>query len=68
MSLIKEVFGGYAARLRLENSLQLQKSKHIRPPQIKMEIAVVLNSVANELRNDAQLKEQYDKITLEVPA
>lgn len=66
--LIKEVFAGYSARIRLENSLQLQKSKHIRPSQIKMEIAAVHNRIANELRSDAQLKEQYDKIVLEVPA
>jgi hypothetical protein len=66
--LIKDVLAGYSARIRLENSLQLQKSKHIRPSQIKMEIAAVHNSIANELRNDPSLKEQYDKITLEVPA
>lgn len=66
--LLKEMFAGYATRIRLENSLQLQKAKHIRPPQIKVEIASVLNGIATELRNDAQLKEQYDKITLEVPA
>ncbi len=66
--LIKEIFAGYSARVRLENNLQLQKAKHIRPPQVKLEIATVLNGVANQLRNDTQLKEQYDKITLEVPA
>jgi hypothetical protein len=66
--LIKEIFAGYSARVRLENNLQLQKAKHVRPPQVKLEIATVLNGVANQLRNDAQLKEQYDKITLEVPA
>jgi len=66
--LVKEIFAGYSNRIRLENSLQLQKAKHIRPPQIKLEIAASLNSIAAELRNDAQLKEQYDKITLEIPA
>jgi hypothetical protein len=66
--LIKEIFAGYSSRIRLENSLQLQKAKHIRPPQIKIEIATALNSIANELRNDTTLKEQYDKITLDVPA
>jgi hypothetical protein len=66
--LIKDIFAGYSARIRLENSLQLQKAKHTRPPQIKLEIAATLNGIATELRNDAQLKEQYDKINLEVPA
>ena len=66
--LIKEIFAGYSARIRLENNLQLQKAKHIRPPQVKLEIAGVLNGVANQLRNDPQLKEQYEKIQLEVPA
>lgn len=66
--LIKDIFAGYSQRIRLENSLQLQKAKHIRPSQIKLEIANVKNGIAEELRNNAQLKEQYDAITLEVPA
>lgn len=66
--LIKDIFAGYSQRIRLENSLQLQKAKHIRPSQIKLEIATIHNNIASELRNDAQLKEQYDKIVLEVPA
>lgn len=66
--LLKEIFAGYSSRIRLENSLQLQKAKHIRPPQIKLEIAGTLNTIAAELRNDAALKQQYDAITLEIPA
>lgn len=66
--LIKEIMAGYSSRIRLENSLQLQKAKHIRPSQIKMEIAAVKNAIATELRNDAALKEQYDAITLDIPA
>jgi hypothetical protein len=66
--LSKEIVAGYSARGRLENNLQLQKAKHVRPPHVKLEIATVLNGVANQLRNDAHLKEHYYKITLEVPA
>ena len=66
--LLKEIFHGYSSRIRLENSLQLQKAKLIRPAQIKVEIATALNSIAAELRNDAQLKEQYDKVVLEIPS
>jgi hypothetical protein len=66
--LIKEVFAGYSQRIRLENSLQLQKAKHIRPSQIKLEIAHAKNAIATELGNDVQLKAQYDSINLDVPA
>lgn len=66
--LIKEIFAGYSSRIRLENALQLQKAKHIRPSQIKLEIAHVKNGIATELQNDVQLKAQYDSITLDVPA
>jgi hypothetical protein len=68
MSLVKEVLSGYSARIRLNNSLELQKAKHIRPSQIKMEIAVIKTAIANELKDNAELKAQYDSITLEVPA
>jgi hypothetical protein len=66
--LFKEIMSGYASRIRLENSLQLQKSKLVRPSQIKMEIAVIKTGIANELKGDAELKAQYDAITLEVNA
>ena len=66
--LIREVFQGYSQRIRLENNLQLQKAKHVRPSQIKMEIAVVKTAIANELKGNAELKTQYDAINLEVPA
>lgn len=70
MGLVREVFAGYSTRIRLENSLQLQKAKHIRPSQIKMEIAVAKTAIARELADpqNAELKAQYDKIELEVPA
>jgi len=64
--LIKEVFAGYAHRMRLENSLQLQKAKILRPVQIKLDIAHAMTAITNELADPA-LKAEYDKITLEVP-
>jgi hypothetical protein len=66
--LIKDIFAGYSQRIRLENSLQLQKAKHIRPSQITMEIAVVKTAIANELKDNAELKAQYEAVKLEVPA
>jgi hypothetical protein len=68
MSLFKEVLSGYSARIRLNNSLELQKAKLVRPSQIKMEIAVIKTAIANELKENAELKAQYDDIKLEVPA
>jgi hypothetical protein len=65
MSLFTEVLNGYATRIKLENSLQLQKNQHVRPAQIKLEIAHTLNAINGELK-DAELKAVYDGITLTV--
>ncbi len=66
--LIKEVINGYASRVRLENSLQLQKAKEVRPPQVKLEIAAIHRGIAQQLATDPELKAQYDAIKLEIPA
>jgi len=68
MSLIREVFAGYAQRVRLENSLQLQKSQQVRPEQIKMEIAAIHSGITKELAADPDLKAAFDKVVITVPA
>jgi len=65
--MIRDMINGYAQRIRLENMLQLQKAKHVRPAQIKLEISDALKTIADRLQ-DPDLKKIYDGITLEVPA
>jgi len=66
MSLFREVFSGYAHRMRLENSLQLQSAKILRPVQIKLQVATVMRGITTELADPA-LKAEFDKIELTVP-
>lgn len=65
--MFREVFSGMAQRVRLENSLQLQRAKHIRPSQIKLEIASTLNSIDVELDADPKLRAKFDSIQIVVP-
>ncbi len=64
--LIREVLNGYATRVRLENSLQLQKAKLVRPEQIKLEIAHIFKGISDQLQDEG-LKAQYEAITLVAP-
>ena len=66
--MFRELINGFSQRVRLENSIQLQKAKLIRPRQVKMEVAHVFKDIADQLTADAVLKTQYDSITLELPA
>lgn len=66
MSVIKEMFAGYAQRIRMENSLQLQKAKLVRPPQIKLEITEILIRIDDQLQ-DPRYKTVFDGITINVP-
>lgn len=66
--MFRELINGFSQRVRLENSIQLQKAKLIRPKQVKMEVAHVYKDIADQLSSDPVLKTQYDSITLEVPA
>lgn len=66
--MFRELINGFSQRVRLENSIQLQKAKLIRPKQVKMEVAHVYKDIADQLSGDAVLKTQYDSITLELPA
>ena len=65
--MFREVFSGMAQRVRLENSLQLQRAKHIRPQQIKLEVASTLNSIDVELDADPKLRAKFDSIQIVVP-
>ena len=65
--MFREVLNGMAQRVRLENSLQLQRAKHIRPSQIKLEIASTLNSIDVELDADPKLRAKFDSIQIVVP-
>lgn len=65
--MFRELINGFSQRVRLENSIQLQKAKLVRPRQVKLEVAHVFKDIADQLK-DTELKAQYDTITLEVPA
>ena len=66
MALIKEVFNGYAQRIRMENSFQLQKAKLIRPPQVKLEVANTLKGINDELK-DPELRALFDSLEIKAP-
>ncbi len=61
-----EIFKGIGQRVRLENSLQLQRAQHVRPPQVKLEIAKAFTDISTALQ-DPVLKQHYDRITLVIP-
>ena len=65
--MFRELINGFSQRVRLENSMQLQKAKHIRPKQVKLEIAHAFKDISDQL-TDPVLKGHYDSITLELPA
>lgn len=67
MSLIRTAFAGMAQRMELENSLQLQKHQHLRPPQITLQIAQGLASIDEQLAADPKLKKRFDNIKLTLP-
>lgn len=65
--MFRELINGFSQRVRLENSIQLQKAKLVRPRQVKLEVAHVFKDIADQLK-DTELKAQYDTIAIEVPA
>jgi hypothetical protein len=64
--LIKEILSGFGQRIRLENHLQLQRSGHVRPKQIKLEIAHIFKDIEDQLE-DPRLRKEYDSIKLTLP-
>ena len=65
--MFRELINGFSQRVRLENSIQLQKAKLVRPRQVKLEVAHVFKDISDQL-SDPVLKGHYDSITIEVPA
>lgn len=68
MSLIREVTTGWAKRIRLENSLALQAATYVRPAQIKLTVATVLNDIGVQLEADPKLKKQFDAVKIVLPS
>lgn len=65
--MFRELIRGFSQRVRLENSIQLQKAKLVRPRQVKLEVAHVFKDISDQLA-DPVLKGHYDSIVIEVPA
>jgi hypothetical protein len=65
--MFRELIRGFSQRVRLENSIQLQKAKLVRPRQVKLEVAHVFKDISDQL-SDPVLKQHYDSINIEVPA
>ena len=59
MSLIREVFSGYASRLRLENSLKLRQAQRDRPRTIALEMAKFNTTLQAQL-TDPEVRTAYD--------
>lgn len=68
MSLIREVTTGWAKRIRLENSLALQAATYVRPAQIKLTVATVLNDISVQLDADPKLKKQFNDVKIVLPS
>jgi len=66
MGVINEVLNGYSKRIRMENSLQLQKAKIVRPRQIKLEASEAIKRIDDELQ-DPVLRTIYDSIEIKAP-
>lgn len=66
--LFREITAGWAKRIRLENSVALQRAEYIRPAQVRMEVSTVLNDINVQLKADKDLKAVYDSIKITVPS
>jgi hypothetical protein len=64
--MFREIFQGMAQRIKLENSLQLQKQKLIRPKQVRLEVAQVYRGIQTELAGDPELTKIYNEINIVV--
>ena len=67
MSLIREVTSGWAKRIRLENSVALQRAEYVRPAQVRLEVSTILNDINVQLKADKDLKAVFDGIKITVP-
>ena len=65
--IIREVLAGYASRIRIENAVQLQKAKQVRPQQVREEIAKLLNDIDERVNADPKLKARFDTVRVDLP-
>lgn len=64
--MLKEIFVGASQRIRLENSLQLQRAKLVRPKQVRLEVAKAYREIQMELEGDAELLKLYEGVAINV--
>ena len=67
LMLIREVTAGWAKRIRLENSVALQRAEYVRPAQVRLEVSTILNDINVQLKADKDLKAVFDGIKITVP-
>ena len=65
--LLREVTAGWAKRIRLENSVALQRAEYVRPAQVRLEVSTILNDINVQLDADAKLKKVFDSVKITVP-
>lgn len=68
MSMFREVLLGWTSRVRLENSVALQRSILVRPAQVQVQCSTILRDINVQLKADKELKAVYDSIKITVPS
>lgn len=66
--LFREVTAGWAKRIRLENSVALQRAEYVRPAQVRLEVSTILNDINVQLKADKDLQKVYDSVKITVPS
>jgi hypothetical protein len=66
--LIREVTAGWAKRVRLENSVALQRAELVRPAQVRLEVVTILHDINVQLDADPKLKKLWDTVKITVPS
>lgn len=66
--LLREVFIGWSKRVRLENSVALQRAEQTRPAQVRLEVSTILNDIDVQLAADPKLKKIYDSVKITIPS
>lgn len=65
--MFRDVISGFSQRIRLENSLQLQRALHLRPSQVQLEVAKGLVNIDEQLDADPKLKKRFAAVKISVP-
>ena len=68
MSMFREVIVGWTKRVRLENSVALQRAMLVRPAQVQIDCSNILRDINAQLKADPDLKKVYDSIKITVPS